>query len=354
MSASIARKDGTSTSMRRNKVTESASRPDSEAGGVPLPQNDEQPSFTKTSSKRKRRPRKLPNEANEVNEANEAVGAAQAPGPKAQRLASKDVTISAEVEALKSKVKEIEAQLQEILLRPTAPQGPTKSARRRARQQKGQPTTSGDVEQEDSTIALSKEQIDLHRLQEELQEAQGELSSLKAKKSSASEADDPRRDEEDIEDIPRLQGPGLEVTRPRPLGRAVTLSGSYRIPVPVGVSDADLNAISKGISSAQNIARSFIDSDATRRKDRPAPEPSSGSWSEWFGGYSMSIAKAVDSMRITSNIETVPKRPAIRQRSETAPPRRKPQKLELRGKKRPDMPNTKQRLSERQVAGLLA
>jgi hypothetical protein len=274
-----------------------------------------------------------------------------------QQASTKGVTISIEVETLKSKVKEIEAQVQEILHRPTAPQAPSKSARRRAKHQKGQTATQS-VSKHDNDdseqVNYSEARHDLEKLQNELQDAQGELSGLKAKKSSFPSSDDTAMEDEDIEDIPRLEGPGLEVQQRRPLGRSVTLSGSYRIPVPVDVSDDDFTAIRKGIKSAQNIARTFIDSDTARRRTELTQSSGSGSWSEWFGGYSMSIAKAVDSMRISSNIETVPARPDIGARAETVPPRRKPKKLEMRNKNRPKIVDAQRTLSETQVAGLLA
>lgn len=71
----------------------------------------------------------------------------------------------------------------------------------------------------------------------------------------------------------------------------------------------------------------------------------------------MSIIKAVDKVRVSSSMETVPEatRPTIAARSETAPPaRRKPQKLEMRNKKRSDMPKVSRKMSDQQVEGLLA
>jgi hypothetical protein len=355
MPASNERREAVSLNGKsKNVKNEPVNRSYSEAGGVRLPQNDDGVHATSGSSKRKRRPRKLAGNTKEDN----AAASTQAATQNSERMGPKHGTIAVEVEALKSKVKEIEAQVQEILLRPAAQQASTKSARRRARHQKALASNPIEIEQDagisDHDAISSGAHAELGRLQKELQQAQDELSSLKATKSSSPKSEYVSHDEEDVEDIPRLHGPGLEMLRPRPLGRAITLSGSYRIPIPVDVSDADFDAISKGIRSAQNVARSFIESENTQRREMPAQESSSGSWSEWFGRYSMSIAKAVDSMRITSNIETVPKRPAIGARSETAPPRRRPQKLEMRGKNRPEMPDAQRRLSETQVAGLLA
>jgi hypothetical protein len=357
MSSSIEGKRNASNSRRRAPVTESQSRAESEAGGVRLPQNDAEPVGAEATPapKRKRRPKKITNKAEEQT------------GKRIETVpAQKSTDVTVEVKALKSKVQEIEAQVQEILLRPAAP---TKSARRRARQQKGAASSAASTgnEPDDTTEEKDAESheattANLQRLQDELKDAQEELVALRDKKAAAASTSQPE-EEDDVEDIPRIHGPGLvETQRPRPLGRAVTLSGSYRIPIPVNVTDSDFDAISKGIRSAQNIARSFIDSSAESRRvpDRPAQASSNAgssnsSWSEWIGGYTMSIAKAVDKVRITSNMETVPERPAIAGRSETAPPtRRKPQKLEMRNKKRSDLPGARRKLSDTQVAGLLA
>ena len=61
-----------------------------------------------------------------------------------------------------------------------------------------------------------------------------------------------------MEEIPRFHVPEIENKR-RPLGRAVTLSGNYNIPLPTTVREEDLDAIKRGINSAQNLARNFMD-----------------------------------------------------------------------------------------------
>jgi hypothetical protein len=355
------RKRSTKTTSGKD-VTQSRTRFDPEAGGVRLAEyeNGMPERSTATAAKRKRRPKKITDKVEEKSEATAESGPAL----------PTDVTV--EVNVLKSKVQEIEAQVQEILLRPTS-QAPTKSARRRTRHQKTSALADvADVPEQaerDSDQGADSSTVELHKLQEELEVAQEDLIILKQRKDkkhapsmhetgSSVQADN----EDDIEDIPRTHNPGLvEVQRPRPLGRSVTLTGAYRLPIPMNVSDAELDAISKGIKSAQNIARSFLDASAGSKRSsaRPAQDSSaaqsSGSWSKWIGGYSMSIAKAVDKVRISSSMETVPERPAIAARSETAPPvRRKPQKLEMRSKKRSDMPKVSRKLSDQQVEGLLA
>jgi len=363
MSLSSGRQKTTSKSTIPDHVIVSPGNAFSEAGGVQLQGNrlTEADTSAAVASKRRRRPKK-------INNANQDSSLMQ---KTAFQASAADVTI--EMKALKSKVMEIEAQVQEILLRP-ASQGPTKSARRRSRRQKSssaenQSGAAQDEKEDERALAAdSGTANELQDLQGQLQDAHEELLVLKERDkkrgtTSAAPASLSDESEDEVEDIPRSHDPALaQQHRPRPLGRAVTLSGSYRIPIPVNVSDADFDAISRGIKSAQSIARSFIDASAERdhSASRSAQTTStdsgpSGSWSEWFGGYSMSIAKAVDKVQITSNLETVPQRPQVLARSETAPPvRRKPQKLEMRSKKRSDMPGVSRKLSDTQVAGLLA
>jgi hypothetical protein len=232
-------------------------------GGVPLPpattptQVNGNP--TNTQPSRRRRPRKLNSQPD-----------ASTPAGSAGNANSKGNTsgINVEVQALKSKVIQIEAQVQQILQRPA--QAPPKPPRRRQRHQKPQEDTP-----EESVPQPEPEPEpqngELERLQAELETARAELANLRVRNDNAKRPSVTRsssqEDEDEVEEIPRLHGPGVErVPRPRPLGRAVTLSGSYRIPLPATVSDEDLKAIQKGISSAQNLARGFLDERQRERK----------------------------------------------------------------------------------------
>ncbi|KIW03046.1 uncharacterized protein PV09_05698 [Verruconis gallopava] len=367
MPASKERKDEPSRSAAPDKASEAG---ESEAGGVDLPEEiNEDATGAATASSRSGRRKRRPKRNGGKHEA-EPTSAQQA------STATSEFAIVVEVQALKSKVYEIEQQVREILLRP---QGPPKSARRRQRHQKGQRASTPPAEEaaearaaEDAALA-SHARDELRRLQRELDAAQSELLSLRAREESPSRPGPGRgADDDGAEEIPRLQDPGVEVRRPRPLGRAITLTGSYRIPLPVDVSSEDLDAIGRGIRSAQNVARSFIsDFEHARALGAAASSSSSlpprrqregdgsGSWSEWFGGYSMSIARAVEGVRLTSRIQTtpVPTKPAVVGRAETTPARRKPRKLEVRSHKHElgvQEGDVRRRLSEGQVAGLLA
>lgn len=335
---------------RRGKRTELSSvRRELEAGGVPLEIKDMNTSAGRGSGRR-RRPKKL---AGQVKEKEISPDSQNPPDrtTTADKAVPSHAVMSIEVEELKSKVREIEAQVQEILLRP---QGPTKSARRRLRNQKLRGHKQDEEKQaeanENVQAAGSEARVELERLQKELAEAQNELACLRAKRSTVI-----KEEEGDVEDIPRLEEPSLEAGRLRPLSRSVTLSGNYKIPIPIDVSFADLDAIGKGIRTAQSIARSVLDA----HKDRPlveraARDQSSESWSEWLGGYSVSIARAVNNLQLTSNMQTASRKPAIRDKVDPAPPRRRPPKLEVRSKKRLELQEAGRSLSETQVEGLLA
>jgi hypothetical protein len=219
--------------------TAPASRAGSE-GGVKLPSNQTNlPGTLDANSKtgstpRRRRPKKLTSNG-------EGAGVSAAN--------KKDPGIGNEVEELKNRVISIEAQVQELLHRPVPP---NKSPRRRLRHQKGQePETAPEPVDE------------MEKLQGDLETARGELANLRRRAAAAEAQDD---EEDEVEEITRTQGPGLE--RPSLPDRTVTLSGSYRIPLPTSVRNDDLLAIQRGISSAQNVARSFLDS--RTREDRGA------------------------------------------------------------------------------------
>ncbi|KAF2426169.1 hypothetical protein EJ08DRAFT_700083 [Tothia fuscella] len=338
------------------------SRSESAEGGAAFPRTQSNSGYQNQGDKkpnpnaRKRRPKKTSSPDGEATTSTK---------PQAQE-------INTEVEALKSRVIEIEAQVQELLLRPT----PIKTPRRRQRHQKGQ-------EPEPEPDLSPEPQDEMKGLQRDLESARGDLAKLRSKAREIQTENVMQEEDEDIEEIPRLQGPGLE----KRSSKQVTLSGSYRIPIPTAVSEHDLASIQRGISSAQNIARSFLDSRTedkreaaeTRSQELDAPQ-SGSSWVKWIGGYSMSIVRAVDNVKLSSRLEMTPHndqraisntpRPAIGAggRSRTTPtPRRRPPKLETRNSnststmsasKRPPLrtsnSGSNRTLSNTQVAGLLA
>jgi hypothetical protein len=109
--------------------------------------------------------------------------------------------------------------------------------------------------------------------------------------------------------------------------RHVTLSGSYRIPLPSSVSVSDVKTIQSGVSAAQNVARSFLEqrraatnssSSLPKGSARPTPKSVNSnltvttaedadkkSWSEWIGGYSVAISRAVGKIEHEAAVESV-------------------------------------------------
>ncbi|QDS78083.1 hypothetical protein FKW77_003756 [Venturia effusa] len=239
--------------------------------------------------------------------------------------------IGNEVQALKKKVGRIELQLGEIL------EGSSREGRRNRKRE---------AEEQDRALVKARDQ-EFENLQQELETARHELSSLHTRDDNQIAI--PKRKTrtnppDEVEEIRRLP-PGIEVQR-RPLGRAVTLSGGYEIPLPSMVKAEDLETIQRGINSAQKLARSFMDerrTTTTFRKEintiASSPSESPTSWTSWIGGYTLSIARAVDKLQLSTTVET----------SSTSQPRllltggsggrsdvdfhngrRKPRKLELR------------------------
>jgi hypothetical protein len=134
-----------------------------------------------------------------------------------------------------------------------------------------------------------------------------------------------------VEEIPR-EAPGVSVGS----DRQVTLSGSYRIPLPASLNPEDVKTIQSGVSAAQNVARSFLDqrranqamkqaqtdagppptsrSSKAKASSKAAPAQSTEisatadtggkqSWGEWIGGYSMAISRAVKSIEHEAAME---------------------------------------------------
>jgi hypothetical protein len=177
--------------------------------------------------------------------------------------------------------------------------------------------------------------------------------------------------------------------------RQVTLSGSYRIPIPANVNLEDVKTIKSGVSAAQNVARSFLEqrraAAALRAENNvssspqsnakttkvPASKMSSGttpkpkrsmsssmevavdnsdgkqSWSEWIGGYSMAITRAVSKIEHEAAVEAQRSggsgsgsaRPAAGGRRTSAPMSKR-----AAGKR----PAAKATLSSEQVHGLMS
>jgi hypothetical protein len=147
--------------------------------------------------------------------------------------------LTTEIEALKDRVVGIEGQLKELLLRT-----PPKTPRRRLRREK----TNEVQDTEDDSRG------DVKRLERELSLARQELEDLRNEASRADPED--QMDDPEVEEISRTSEPAVASAAPG----AVTLAGSYRIPLPTSVSEDNLRAVQRGIASAQNIARNFLES----------------------------------------------------------------------------------------------
>ncbi|KAH7384159.1 hypothetical protein DE146DRAFT_622847 [Phaeosphaeria sp. MPI-PUGE-AT-0046c] len=242
-----------------------------------------------------------------------------------------------EIEALKSRVRGLEAKVEELYKSGSLDRS-GRSPRRRGKGRKSSsqqqvPTLSNvnvkakspeiddDVEEigRGNVVEDTDDQDDeLVRLEGELEVARQDLAAFRPRSRRANtktQADDDD-DEEDVEDLPR------DDTSPSSAGnRHVTLSGSYRIPLPASVSVDDVRNIQSGVSAAQNVARSFLEQRRAAGAKQPAsarPAPKSvsssmeiaevgggkQSWSEWIGGYSVAISRAVKNIEHEAAVES--------------------------------------------------
>lgn len=308
--------------------------------GVPLPRQSPtstsapQAPADSTNNSRRRRPRKLNRPA-----ATTTGATAEAGVPAAVPA------LNNEISALKSRMRDLESQVHTLYqlsastqddpspatVTTTAStsvndtQNPHRSPRRRGRPRGAQ---------------TAQTKAELARLEAELQAAQTQLTRLKSSQqrprkldvtnpSSSAAAAEP--DADIVEEIPRTADPTVEDAAGN--GRAVTLSGSYRIPLPSAVSVEDVQAIQRGVRSAGDVARSLIDASrasglmrdpsrgATDGGVESAGEAGKRNWGEWFGGYSVAISRLVNSIEAEAAIEQTPgpaRRPVAGRRS-TAP-----------------------------------
>ncbi|KAF1847036.1 uncharacterized protein K460DRAFT_363149 [Cucurbitaria berberidis CBS 394.84] len=279
---------------------------------------------TTTANKPRRKPRKLNKEPTST-PAQQAVNTStleRKPEP------------TSELEALKSRVRGLEAKVEE-LYNTGGDVRPARSPRRRGKGRKGSsatqvPTINNAAKVQEVEDDEEEADEELVRLEGELEVARQDLESFRPRnKRTVSQEDD------DVEEIPR-SGEGLEENKG--VGnRHVTLSGSYRIPLPTNVSMDDVKTIQSGVSAAQSVARGFLDqrraaaalreqqtpiskasnSQASSAPKRPKPKSMSSSmevsvdnsagkqsWSDWIGGYSVAISRAVNKIEHEAAVES--------------------------------------------------
>lgn len=295
---------------------------------------------------------------------------------KEPSTAAKDVvsTEVAELEALKSRVRGLEAKVEELYK--SAPPQAGAAARSPRRRGKGRKTSSatttatlGGLAKEKETHSpsqvapLDDEELadeELVRLEDELETARQDLALYHPGSStSSSQHQRPRArrsagdDAEEVEEIPRerptAERPGVD--------RQVTLSGSYRIPLPASLNPEDVKTIQSGVAAAQNVARSFLDqrrANAPQAKGKAQRAQEGGGengvrketeggkmgWGEWIGGYSVAISRAVKSIEHEAAMEA--------QR-----PGGKSVRAGAEGGKRGKRPGVKTALSGEQIEGLM-
>lgn len=290
---------------------------------------------------------------------------------------------AAELEALKSRVRGLEAKVEELYK--SAPQTAAATPRSPRRRGKGRKSSSATTTVTLGTLAAAAKDKDsqttqgqvtelgdtsdadeeLIRLETELEHARQDLalyrpnataSSRQRRRPSPTDVVDDDNTEP-VEEIPRSSH-----TRPAPQpDRQVTLSGSYRIPLPATLNPEDVKTIQSGVTAAQNVARSFLDQRRanaalrTAQAEAGAPPTSSSSsssaaaaaagskqakartrdsgvdlsaesgvegaggrgggkqsWGEWIGGYSLAISRAVKSIEHEAAMEAQRGEPAVR------------------------------------------
>jgi hypothetical protein len=281
-----------------------------------------------TSTKPRRKPRKLNKEPTPASTPTTTTTTAKAPP---------DPTL--ELEALKSRIRSLEAKVEDLYKSTDTRPGPgaARSPRRRGKGRKNSSSnttaTLGTLSREARAADDDEEEADeeLTRLEGELDTARRDLANYRPRSSrrpaSSSSNNGPSASAVDdgdfVEEIPRAaaQSDGTD--------RHVTLSGSYRIPLPASVNIDDVKTIQSGVSAAQSVARRVLEqrraaaSSASSASVSSSPgvkqsaSPASSAveiapagaaaekkgWGEWIGGYSMAISRAVKSIEHEAAME---------------------------------------------------
>lgn len=355
--------------LEKEKEAKSKATPKPKPKPTPTTTEDAANDLTKSTPRRK--PRKLNKE----------------PASTTSATASKETVLTepsaTEIEALKSRVYGLEAKVEELYKSGNLDR-PGRSPRRRGKGRKGSsqqqiPTLSStkttvddddDIEEIGRGDDVEEGVEELVRLEGELEVARQDLAAFQPHGKRTSSSQTRAYDEEDVEEISRDETDTGS-------GRHVTLSGSYRIPLPASVSVDDVKHIQSGVSAAQNVARSFLEQrraaaavkpaspnaassqappKVAKKPARPTPRSVSSSmevipaedangkqsWSEWIGGYSVAISRAVKNIEHEAAVES--------QRGSSGGGGAKKKSIAGTGKR----PGVKTKISGEQVDGLMS
>ncbi|KAF2681526.1 hypothetical protein K458DRAFT_420689 [Lentithecium fluviatile CBS 122367] len=334
----------------------------------------DQDAATAGPTRPRRKPRKLnrePASAQTTSATSTSVAAADVPPPQ---------TSTTELEALKSRVRGLEAKVEELYLVAESRGG--RSPRRRGKGRKGSSSTQ--VPTISTTAAPApaddEEEADeeLVRLEDELEVARRDLESFRPRTRPRTK----RSTSGDTEYVEEILRDDIGGTGDGTVDRQVTLSGSYRIPLPASVSMDDVKNIQSGVSAAQNVAKSFLEQRRVAQAARAPTPPTTStarpkatkkpsvsasmevskedggkSWGEWFGGYSMAISRAVKNIEAEAAVESQKAgagagRPSVKGSMERRPVGgKKPAAGASAGAKRPKA--RQGNLSSEQVQGLM-
>ncbi|KAF2851552.1 hypothetical protein T440DRAFT_467803, partial [Plenodomus tracheiphilus IPT5] len=262
---------------------------------------------------------------------------------------------AAELDALKSRVRGLEAKVEELYSNTSTRPQSSRSPRRRGKGRKVSsltqaPTLNTLPGMSKDQAANRRNEVKEEEADEELVRLEGELEVARQDLDSYPYRSYPHRtasqdsDQNDIEEIPRDSGERTMMQG----NKQVTLSGSYRIPIPTNVSMDDVKNIKSGVSAAQNVAKTFLEqrrAAAALRAEQSAASSSSKtttatttarhsasgssstraesggamgrdicvgegnsedkqSWGDWIGGYSLAITRAVKSIEHEAAMES--------------------------------------------------
>ncbi len=211
------------------------------------------------AASRRRRPRKLNQPPKSLPSGAEVKDSSS---QSAVQTPTAEPSLQREISSLESRVQSLEGQVSELYQRPRPSSTGSRSSRRRGRGGgKAQNAANDSANNGDpqNTPAPEANVVQTRQRPKAIRAGSDSRisyeSTITVRETSATPVDE--ADEE--EEVPRVHSPTVE-TRGADAQRALTLSGNYKIPLPSGISLDDVRNIQSGISSANSLARTLLES----------------------------------------------------------------------------------------------
>lgn len=256
---------------RPKKLVPRAQSPHNDGVALPSPSAtktggpaDQQPNPNSpdTAASRRRRPRKLNRPPNALPSGAEVKDTSS---QNADQAPTAEPSLQKEISSLESRVQSLEGQVSELYQRPRPTSTGSRSSRRRGRGGGKAQNAANDSSNSGDAQTAPPEANVVQTMQKPKAIRSGSDSRISydstiiVRETSAT----PVEEADEEEEVPRVYSPTVETKGSADAQRALTLSGNYKIPLPSGISLDDVRNIQSGISSANSLARTFLEARRT-------------------------------------------------------------------------------------------